>query len=100
MHVGTIMEYRDATFFENIFPRRDGTSSSKQEFIEDDSSAEPIEYNEPTLVENPEKDNNDAPRKNKRQRTVKSFGDVFIVYLMDDTPKTIEEAYPSPNADY
>ena len=44
-----------------------------QEFIEDDSSAEPIEHNEPTLVENPEEDNNDAPRKSKRQRTVKSF---------------------------
>ena len=72
---------------------RDGTSSSRQEFIEDDSSAEPIEHNEPTLVENPEEDNNDAPRKSKRQRTVKSFGDDFIVYLIDDTPRTIEEAY-------
>ena len=50
IHVGTIMESRDATFFENIFPMRDGTSSSRQEFIEDDSSAEPIEHNEPTLV--------------------------------------------------
>ena len=38
MHVGTIIESRDATFFENIFPMRDGTSSSSQEFIEDDSS--------------------------------------------------------------
>ena len=79
---------------------RDGTSSSRQEFIEDDSSAEPIEHNEPTLVENPEEDNNDAPRKSKRQRIVKSFGDDFIVYLMDDTPRTIEEAYSSPDADY
>ena len=42
MHVGTIMESRDATFFENIFPMRDGTSSSRQEFIEDVSSAELI----------------------------------------------------------
>ena len=73
MHVGTITEFRDATFFENIFPMRDGTSSSMQEFIEYDSSAEPIEHNEHTLVENPEEDNNDAPRKSKRQRTVKSF---------------------------
>ena len=79
---------------------RDETSSSRQEFIEDDSSAEPIEHNEPTLVENPEEDNNDAPRKSQRQRTVKSFGDDFIVYLMDDTPRTIEEAYSSHDADY
>jgi hypothetical protein len=30
----------------------------------------------------------------------KSFGDDFIIYLIDDTPKTIEEAYSSPDADY
>ena len=65
MHVGTIMESRNATFFENIFPMRDGTSSSRQEFIEDDSSVEPIEQNEHILVENSEEDNNDAPRKSK-----------------------------------
>ena len=87
-------------FFENIFPMRDETSSSRQEFIEDDSSAELIEHNEPTLVENPEKNNNGAPRKSKRQRTIKSFGDDVIVYLMDDTPRTIEDAYSSPDADY
>ena len=29
MHVGTIMESRDATFFENIFPMRNETSSSR-----------------------------------------------------------------------
>ena len=62
--------------------------------------SEPIEHNEPTLVENSEEDNNDAPRKSKRQRTVKYFGDDFIVYLMDDTPRIIEETYSSPGADY
>ena len=51
-------------------------------------------------MENPEGDNNDAPRKSKRQRTVKSFGGDFIVYLMDNTPRTIKEAYSSPDADY
>ena len=66
MYVGTIMESRDATFFENIFPMRDETSSSRQDFIEDDSSAEPIKHNKPTLVGNPEEDNNDALRKSKR----------------------------------
>jgi hypothetical protein len=37
MHVDTIMESRDATFFENIFPMRDETSSSRQESIENDN---------------------------------------------------------------
>ena len=100
LHVGTIMESRDATFFENIFPMRDDTSSSRQEFIEKDNSTEPMEHLELTQVENLEEDNDEAPRKSKRQRTAKSFGDDFIVYLVDDTPRTIEEAYSSPDADY
>ena len=79
---------------------RDETSSSRQEFIKNDNFTELIEHNEPTLVENPEEDNNEAPRKSKRQRNAKSFGDDFIVYLVDDTPRTIEEAYSSPDADY
>jgi hypothetical protein len=31
--------------------------------------------------------------------TTKSFGDDYIVYLMDDTTTTIEEEYSSPDAD-
>jgi hypothetical protein len=42
-----------------------------------------------------EKDDNEAPTRSKRQRTAKSFGDDFIVYLVDDTPKSIAEAYAS-----
>jgi len=68
--------------------------------MKDDSSIEPIEHNEPTLVENSEEYNNEAPRKSKWQRTSKSFGDDFIVYFVDDTPRTIEETYSSPDADY
>jgi hypothetical protein len=41
----------------------------------------------------------EAPRRSKRPRTTKSFGDDFIVYLMDDTPKTIVEAFASLDAD-
>jgi hypothetical protein len=29
----------------------------------------------------------------------KSFGDDFTIYLMDDTPKTIVDAFTSPDAD-
>jgi hypothetical protein len=41
----------------------------------------------------------EAPRRNKRPRTAKSFRDDFTIYLMDDTPKTIVEAFASPDAD-
>jgi len=45
-----------------------------------------------------EKDDSEAPRRSKRQRVAKSFGDDFTVYLVDDTPTTIAEAYASPDA--
>jgi hypothetical protein len=43
---------------------------------------------------------NETSKKSKRQRTVKSFGDDFIVYLVDDTPIIIKEAYSSLDVDY
>ena len=103
MHVGTIMESNDATFFENIFPMKDMASSSNQK-IPTTFSQELTEIPEPTIpiehVENPVEDDNEAPVRSKRQRTAKSFGSDFIVYLVDDTPRTISEAYASLDADY
>jgi hypothetical protein len=45
-------------------------------------------------------DDNVSTQKSKRPRIAKSFGDDNIVYLVDDTPSTIEEAYSSPDADF
>ncbi|KAK1669079.1 hypothetical protein QYE76_057238 [Lolium multiflorum] len=50
--------------------------------------------------DNPVEDDNEAPKGSKRQRTAKSFGHDFIVYLVDDTPTSISEAYASQDADY
>lgn len=99
MHVDTIMESRDATFFENIFPMKDMHSIARfsSEIIPESSTTD--EYFEQSHEEVLEKDNNEVPRRNKRQRIAKSFGDDFIVYLVDDTPKTIAEAYASPDVD-
>jgi hypothetical protein len=47
-----------------------------------------------------EEDNNESPTRSKRQRTSKSFGNNFIVYLVDDMSTTILEALASPNVDY
>ena len=46
-----------------------------------------------------EEDNNIVTRKSKRQRVAKSFGEDYIIYLVDDTPTTIAEAYSSLDAD-
>src|SRR6266542_3722702 len=101
MHVGTIMESNDATVFEDIFPMM--LSSSNQE-MPSSSSQDLLTIPEPTVsmehYDNPVEDDNEAPRRSKRNKIAKSFGDDFIVYLMDDSPSTISEAYASPDADY
>jgi hypothetical protein len=58
-----------------------------------------IHVDDETQGEIPEEDNNTVTRKSKRQRVVKSFGEDFIIYLVDDTSTTIAEAYSSLDAD-
>jgi hypothetical protein len=59
-----------------------------------------VEHTEESHIHNPMKDDNVSTRKSKRTRIAKFFGDDYIVYLVDDTPSTIEEAYSSPDADF
>jgi hypothetical protein len=99
MHVGTIMDSKDTIFFEDIFPMREDYCSTSQKSLINDEPTDMVEHNEQTLVGNLRGDNK-ISKKSKRQRTAKSFGDDFIMYLMDDTPRTIEEAYSSLDADY
>ena len=60
-----------------------------------------MEYYEHKSDESSTEDDEEAPVRSKRRRIAKSFGDDFLVYLVDDdTPNTISEAYASPDADY
>jgi hypothetical protein len=99
MHVGTIMDSRDATFFEDIFPMRENYCSTSQKSLINDEPTDTIEHNEQTPMGNL-RDDNKISKRRKRQMTAKSFGDDFIVYLVNDTSRTIEEAYSSLDADY
>ncbi len=98
--VGTIIESGDATFFENEFPMKHTPSTSSQETVIPHEHFAPIEHNDQTPEGNPQEDNIVDTRKSKTQRVAKSFGDDYIVYLVDDTPRTIEEAYSSPDTNY
>jgi hypothetical protein len=82
MHVDTIFESRDDTFFENIFPMKDMRSNVKFSTEIAPDNTIPIE----------------SPIKSFEQTLAKSFGDDFIVYLVDDTPTSIIEAHASPDA--
>jgi hypothetical protein len=105
MAIDTIMESRDATFFEDEFSMKNSTPSmsghdSIPRSIPIFESTEPVIHaNVETHKEIPEEDNNIVARKSKRQRFAKSFGEDFIIYLMDDTPTTIVEAYSSLDTD-
>jgi hypothetical protein len=103
MHVDTIMESRDATCFENMFPMKDMHSTTRfsSEIIPKSSTSDDYfeQPHENVLEDVREKDDNEAPTRSKRRRTAKSFGDDFIVYLVDDTPTSIAEAYASLDAD-
>jgi hypothetical protein len=59
-----------------------------------------VEHNKESHIYNPVEDDNVSTRKSKRPRIAKSLSDDYIVYLVDDTPSTIKEAYSSPNADF
>jgi hypothetical protein len=55
-------------------------------------------------IENPLEDKDDdselAPKRSKRARIANSFGEDFTVYIVDDTPTSIVEAYTSLDAEY
>jgi hypothetical protein len=96
---GTIMEARDATFFEDEFPMKNVLSTSSHDSVSFETpEPENIVANE-SHDNIPEEDNGIVTRKSKRRRVAKSFGDDYIIYLVYATPKTIEEAYSSPDAD-
>jgi RNase P/RNase MRP subunit p30 len=58
-----------------------------------------IEHNEQTLMGNLS-GHNETSKKRKRKRIAKSFGNDFIVYVINGTPRIIEEAYSSLDVDY
>jgi hypothetical protein len=98
-YVDTIMESRDATFFEHVFPMKDIHSNSRYSSEITPEHSTSVESSEQPHENVLEEDDNDAPKSSKRQRVEKSFGDDFIVYLVDDTPTTNAEAFASPDAD-
>jgi hypothetical protein len=99
VHVNTVTESRDATFFENIFPMKDRVAARSEASTSYTPEPNTVSL-APAYFEQHNEDNNMvAPRRSKRQRTEKSFSDDFIVYLVDDTPKTLVEAYASLDAE-
>ena len=86
IHKNTIMESRNASFFEDVFPCK-----SK---VEPNSSKRALEIiNENSQDEN---DNGEVePRRSKRASVEKSFGLDFLSYMLEGEPGTYKEAVNS-----
>ncbi|KAJ9556796.1 LOW QUALITY PROTEIN: hypothetical protein OSB04_011410 [Centaurea solstitialis] len=84
IHKNTIMESRNASYFEDVFPclnKEEKVSSSKgKEIVREDEQSEEDE---------------EQPRRSKRARLEKSFGPDFLTYMVESEPKTYREAVTS-----
>ena len=89
MYVNTIIELRNASFFENVFPykSRQGSNSSKR-------------THDTAISSSQGQQDDDGPRHSKRTRTSKSFGPDFLTYLLEDEPQSFKEAISSLEAPY
>jgi hypothetical protein len=80
MHVGTIMDSRDATFFEDIFPMREDYYSSSKKSLINYKPTDMIEHNEQTLVENLRGDN-ETSKRSKRPLVMISLCTLWMILL-------------------
>ena len=94
IHKGSIMESRNASFFENVFPcitKEYGNSSMiDDESVQEETPNEPVHEE----LEQPEEEELE-PRRSKRARTEKSFGPDFYTYVVESEPQTYREAVTS-----
>ena len=89
MHANTIIELRNAYFFENLFPYK-STQESKSSKRTHGTG----------IGSSQGQQDDDEPRRIKRTRTSKSFGPDFLTYLLEDEPQSFKEAMSSPKAPY
>ena len=81
----TIIEARDAVYFENIFPFKSRISSDPSYT----SSTSDIPSSSSALVTDSE------PRRSKRIRILTSFAEDFFTYLVEGDPNSFKEAMDS-----
>ena len=85
IHRNTIMESRNTSFFEHIFPYK-GPSSSMRTYET---------MNKDSQDQDQEQKVEDELRRSKRIRIEKSFGLDFLTYLLENEPQSFQEAMNS-----
>ena len=89
MHVNTIIESRNASLFEKVFPYKSTQESNSSKRTHDTA-----------ISSSQGQQDDDEPRRSKRARTSKNFGLDFLMYLLEDEPQSFKEAMSSPEAPY
>ena len=87
IHVNTIIESRNASFFENIFPSKNACDGSSVKRTHDTATSG-IDH------ESINDESEEALRRSKRARTSKSFGPDFLTYLLENEPKASMKQCP------
>ena len=96
IHVNTIMESRNTSFFENIFPCK-----IAQEVHSLKRSNDVIDNNNQNMDQGSIGSNNEKKlRRNKRAKMSKSFGPVFLTYLLENEPQSFKEAMSCPKTPF
>ena len=91
IHVNTIIESRNASFFENIFPSKNACDGSFLKITHDTATSD-IDH------ESINDESEDALRRRKRARTSKSFGPDFLTYLLENEHQSFNEVMSTPEA--
>ena len=79
IHVNTIIESRNASFFENIFPSKNACDVS---FLKRTYDTATSDIDHKSINDESE----ETVRCSKRARTSKSFGPDFLTYLLENEP--------------
>ncbi|GJU54974.1 retrotransposon protein, putative, ty1-copia subclass [Tanacetum coccineum] len=92
-----VMESRNATFFENIFPclKKETGSSSRldDEVVQDKRQRDDNDLHDERQDQLEEEEV--EPRRSKRARTEKSFGPDFVSFMVENEPMSYREAVTS-----
>ena len=95
MHVNTIIEPRNVSFFEHVFPNKTGQELSNHKRSHDAITSQDQEHDQEQELDQYEEE---EPRRSKRARTSKSFGLDFLTFLLENKPLTFKETMSSPEA--
>ncbi|CAL8092418.1 unnamed protein product [Prunus armeniaca] len=99
VHVNTIIESRNASFFENVFPYKDAQERNTRKRTYDTVNSDSQEGHQENIdQETAEPEPEHEPRRSKRAKITKSFGPEFLTYLLENEPQTYKEAMTSPEA--